>query len=139
MNNTIQWKMNERIAERPKLLIWLENTYKHKEKKNARGGPGKVRVGSRRGIWVIYWPPNDVHAFGSTILFKKESSHQILVSSWFNFIIGNAGLNNCVKLYNKENLKPHNSANLIKDLCIWKCQEIMSFGYVKMSESWPII
>jgi hypothetical protein len=47
MNGTTQWKVDRRITKRLKLLIWLENTYQHKEEKKR----GKSRVGarSRRG------------------------------------------------------------------------------------------
>ena len=41
MNDTTQWKVDGCIAEMPELLIWLENTYKHKEKK--KGGEGRNR------------------------------------------------------------------------------------------------
>jgi hypothetical protein len=33
MNDITRWKVYGQIVERPKLLIWLENTYKHKERK----------------------------------------------------------------------------------------------------------
>jgi hypothetical protein len=41
MNDRMRWKVDGRIAERPKLLIWLENTYKHKEKRKKREGEGR--------------------------------------------------------------------------------------------------
>jgi hypothetical protein len=47
MNDTTQWRVDKRIAERPKLLIWSENTYTHKERKNQKG-MGKVASKSRR-------------------------------------------------------------------------------------------
>jgi hypothetical protein len=41
MNDTIQRRVDGCIAEMLKLLIWSENTYKHKgKKKKKRGGGG---------------------------------------------------------------------------------------------------
>jgi hypothetical protein len=36
MDGRTRWKVDEHIAKRPKLLIWSENTYKHKEKKKKK-------------------------------------------------------------------------------------------------------
>jgi hypothetical protein len=38
MNDSTRWKVDGSIAKRLKLLIWSKNTYKHKEKKNQKGG-----------------------------------------------------------------------------------------------------
>jgi hypothetical protein len=41
MNCTTRWKVDECITEMPKLLTWLENTYKQKEKRKRRKPEGE--------------------------------------------------------------------------------------------------
>jgi hypothetical protein len=47
MNVTTRWKVNRCIAERPKLLIWSKNTYKHLKKKKKKRKEKKKK--KRRG------------------------------------------------------------------------------------------
>jgi hypothetical protein len=47
MNGTTRWKVNGRIVERSKLLIWSENAYKYKEKKKKIKKKKNRREGER--------------------------------------------------------------------------------------------
>lgn len=54
-------------------------------------------------------------------------------------VFGN-GLNNCVKLYNKENLKSPTIPRIWSKIFAYEnVKKSCHLGYVKMSESWPII
>jgi hypothetical protein len=52
MNGTTQRKVDGHIMEMPKLLIWSENTYEHKGKKNRKG---RGRVGAESRISKLYF------------------------------------------------------------------------------------
>jgi hypothetical protein len=78
-----------------------------------------------------------VHAFGSTIIFKKESSHQIkytliLVSRSFNFII-DKGLKLILCPITKKTWNPTNRVSDQRSLHL-KIVKKCHFGYVEMSE-----
>jgi hypothetical protein len=50
MNDTIQRRVDRCIAKMLKLLIWSENTYKHKGKKKKRKKKEEVEGRNGRGI-----------------------------------------------------------------------------------------
>jgi hypothetical protein len=89
MDDIIRWKVNGSILNRSKLLVWLENTYKHKKKKKKKR-MGRVGVRSKRVSGLFSKEKGRESIYGDIYYtFKVSQSIYICLNNFFLIFANN--------------------------------------------------